>query len=165
MGCTVGQALRGLLIQKTDEKIPEMTEYEVRRRNLTALKGLRDEFKGLVEYYHSVVDTYIEVSKKTNRFGDPAISTYQTVRTLNSLTEITVRLQDSVNELLKEFREQEIHVVANTLFDVNKNNYDIACNADLPQSELAVLYGPSSVEACYLNCLSSSFPIAFKARF
>lgn len=110
LGCNLSQAARTILFKKVGS-VDRCSDKEDERRRLLALRGTRAEFKKIATSYCAFIDSYRRSVELTDRNGNPVVSTELTQRLLVSLEGLTLRLQTSLNEMMRSEGQNEEHTI------------------------------------------------------
>lgn len=102
LGCNMSQAARTLLFRRTMSSLDSLSEKEKKHRLILALQGTRVELRKVAADYTAVTESLLNSMEATDRKGNPALTSAQTIRMMQTLEDLTLRLQDSFNAVLHE---------------------------------------------------------------
>ena len=111
LGVTLSKAAR-ILMFKRIEQPPVFSEKERQAQTAQNLSALKSSFKKTNADISKLVSGYEKSLSLKNRSGEPAVSTAQTIRTLESIVFNQMKLQDGLNEVIRKLGGNEIHVAA-----------------------------------------------------
>lgn len=115
MGTTLSQAARRIIFKRIDSGQggpADVSEKEIQFRTQQCIQAVKNSFKKINTDIGKVVGGYERSLTLTNRSGDPAVSTEQTIRTVASLVANQIKLQDGLNDIIRTFGGAEVHVAA-----------------------------------------------------
>lgn len=110
-GVTLSKAAR-ILMFKRIEQPTVFSEKERQAQIAQSLSGLKSSFKKMNTDISKLVSGYEKSLSLKNRSGEPAVSTGQTIRTLESIIFNQMKLQDGLNEVIRKLGGNEIHIAA-----------------------------------------------------
>ena len=111
LGVTLSKAAR-ILMFKRIEQPAVFSEKERQAQVVQNLSALKSSFKKANTDISKLVAGYEKSLTLKNRSGDPAVSTGQTIRTVESVIFNQMKLQDGLNEVIRQFGGNEVHVAA-----------------------------------------------------
>lgn len=112
IGCNVSQLLRKSLFPNSSGNMSNIDTAELKKQSSLSLNSVRNDFKKISSSYVVFVDSYKAATQIKDRNGDASVNTEQTIRTVNALQEMTLRLQESLNGALRIFGMNEEHSLA-----------------------------------------------------
>ena len=115
LGLTLSQAARRIIFRRLDgsEMTPgDVSPKEAHMRTLQGVQSLKTHFKKISTDVGKLVAGYERSLLITNRNGEPAVNSTQTLRTVESVVLNQIKLQDGLNEVIRILGGSEIHVAA-----------------------------------------------------
>ena len=115
LGLTLSQAARRIIFRRLvgSEITPgDVSPKEAHLRTLQGVQTLKTHFKKITTDVGKLVSGYEKSIALTNRNGDPAVNTAQTLRTVESVVLNQIKLQDGLNEVIRILGGSEVHVAA-----------------------------------------------------
>lgn len=115
LGLTLSQAARRIIFRRLDgsEMTPgDVSPKEAHLRTLQGVQSLKTHFKKISTDVGKLVAGYERSLLMTNRNGEPAVNSTQTLRTVESVVLNQIKLQDGLNEVIRILGGSEIHVAA-----------------------------------------------------
>lgn len=111
LGMSISQAARRILFGG-DKAPAKVTEKMAHYRTMQSMQGVRDSFKKISTDLNRVVNAYEQSLSQLNTSGEPAVNTTQTLRVMSSIVTYQVRLQEGLNEIIRQYGGSEIHIAA-----------------------------------------------------
>lgn len=110
LGTTLSKAGRMLMFKRL-EPVPSAGR-NCRQELHQAVDGFKATFKKVNTDIAKILAAYERSLTIRNRSGEPAVSTGQTLRIMESVAYNQVRLQDGLNEIIRSLGGSEVHVAA-----------------------------------------------------
>ncbi len=112
-GTTLSQAARRIIFKRVDEmrgNPGDLGEKDIQFRNMQNIQTVAKIFKKVSTDVGRFLVSYERSLALTNQAGRPAVSTEQTIRVAASIAHNQIKLQDGLNEIIRQFGGSEVHV-------------------------------------------------------
>ena len=125
-GTTLSQAARRIIFKKLEDgrsSNDAVGEKEIQFRIMQNIQAVKNSFKKASSDINRFVEGYERSLTLTNQAGDPAVNTGQTIRLVASLVTNQLKLQDGINDIVKHFNGNEVHIAAKPSSGTAVGNY------------------------------------------
>ena len=125
-GTTLSQAARRIIFKRIEDGRSSndgIGEKEIQLRIMQNIQSIKNTFKKSSADITRFIEGYERSLKLINQAGDPAVNTSQTIRVVASIVTNQLKLQDGINEIVKHFNGNEVHIAAKPPTGTAVGNY------------------------------------------